>query len=144
MKFSLAWRGVWTWVKRGLIVFVVIVIPVAWAIPAWHGYRSRALISEALADGGAMRSRVAEFYEKNRRLPQPADATGLQLAGSDLKRARSVAWDAPGRRIVITVSEPESLAGKRIALNAEERDGRLDWSCRAIDLEGKYLPGACR
>ena len=68
----------------------------------------------------------------------------MQIPPSDLKQAKSVVWDTAGRSVVITVGEPESQGGKRIAIYAEERNGTLYWTCRAIDLEVKYLPASCR
>ena len=136
-------RGAGWWLTRILIAVVLIAI-IAIAIPAYQGFRPRALISEALIDGTALKTRVAEFYERRRRLPQPAEAAVLQLLPSDLKRAQSVVWDRAGRRVVVTVSEPQSQSGKRFALYAEEREGKLNWTCRTIDLDVKYLPGSCR
>jgi Tfp pilus assembly protein PilE len=131
-------------VKHGLLVFIAIVILVALGIPAYQGFRPRALISEAVIDGSALKFKVAQFYEKHRKLPELAEAAALQLRPSDLKRAQSVVWDAAGRLVVVTVSEPKSQMGKRFALYAEERDGMLVWTCRTIDLDVKYLPGSCR
>ena len=134
-------RGLGWGLKRILIALVLIAL-IAIAIPAYHGFRPRALISEALIDGGGLRTRVAEFYEKHRRLPLDAEAKAFQMGPPDLKRAQSVVWDPAGRTIVITVGEPQP--GKRVSLLAEERDGVLAWTCRTIDLEPKYLPGSCR
>jgi len=137
-------RGVSWWAKHVLIVFVVIVIAVALGIPAYQGYRPRALINGALMAGNELKIGVAEFYEQHDRLPQPAEAAALQLRPSVLKQARSVVWDSAGRSVIITVDEPQSQAGKRVALYAEERDRTLFWTCRTIDLEVKYLPATCR
>ena len=135
-------RSVAWWAKRMLILVVLIVVAAAFVIPAYHGYRPRALINEALADALELRTRVSEFHETRRRLPQESEAGAFQVPPSDLKRAQSVAWDAAGRRIVVTTGDPQP--GKRFALQAEVRDGTLTWTCRTIDLDVKYLPASCR
>jgi len=135
-RHGLAWRG------KGVLIAVALIALIAIAIPAYYGFRPRALISEALIDGDGFRSRVAEFYQEHRRLPQTSEASVFQPAPPDLKRAQAVVWDPASRTIVITVGEPQP--GKRVALHAEERDGVLAWTCRTIDLDPKYLPGSCR
>ena len=128
--------------KRALALLALVGVVVAIAIPAYQGYRPRALINEAVADSIELRTRVSNFYETQRRLPQESEAGKFRASASDLKRAQAVVWDAVGRRIVVTVGDPQP--GKRFALEAEERDGALVWTCRTIDLEPKYLPGGCR
>ena len=130
------------WAKHMLILVMLIVVAAAFAIPAFHGYRPRALISEAVLDSAALRTRVAQFHEARRRLPQEAEVGAFQVPPSDLKRAQSVVWDAAGRRIVVIAGNPQP--GKRFALQAEVRDGTLTWTCRTIDLDVKYLPASCR
>ena len=135
-------HGIARWAKRVLILVVLLVIAAAILIPSYQGYRPRQLISEALVEGLALRTRVTEIYESRRRLPLESEAVALRIPQSELKRAQSVVWDAAGRRVVVTVGDPQP--GKRFAFHAEERDGNLTWACRTIDLEAKYLPASCR
>ncbi|MBI3371410.1 MAG: pilin [Betaproteobacteria bacterium] len=139
---TVARRGFGWWLKRIVVAIVLIAMASFFLIPAYHGFRPRALISEALTDGAELKFKVAEFYESHRRLPLDAEVRALQTLPSELKRAQSVVWDPAGRRVVVTAGDPQP--GKRFALNAEERDGKLDWTCRTIDLDPKYLPGTCR
>ena len=38
----------------------------------------------------------------------------------------------------------EREQGKRFEIAAVEKDGALEWVCRTIDFEAKYLPASCR
>jgi len=130
------------WLKHILIAAVLIVIASFFLIPAYHGYRPRALINEAVQEGMPLRTSVAVFYEQHRRLPRDDEAKAFQLPPSKLNRAQSVTWNSANRNIVITMRDPHP--GKRFAFYAEERDDVLNWGCRTIDLDSKYLPGSCR
>lgn len=49
------------------------------------------------------------------------------------------------RMIVVTMGDSSSsIAGKRFAMHAREERGVLEWACRTIHLDRKYLPAACR
>jgi len=137
-------RGYKWRVKHILIVLVLVTIAVLVAIPSYVGYRSRALINEAISDVAPLKLRVVEYYVKHERFPLATEAAEFQLAPSDLKRAKSVVWDPAGRSIVVTVAEPQSVSGKRFALYVEKRSDALVWTCRSIDLDAKHMPAYCR
>jgi hypothetical protein len=135
-------RGVGWWLKRTLVAIVAIAIPISFLIPAFQGTRSKTRIAGMFGESFVLKTKVEAFFDKQRRLPLDAEARGFQMGPSDLNWAQSIAWDPASRAIVVTLGEPQS--GKRFALHAEERDGKLDWTCRTIDLETKYLPASCR
>ena len=106
------------------------------------GYDSRRHVGEAIEEAAPFKARVAEFHERNKALPQAADAPMLRQ-DQKLRRARSVEWDA-GRRMIVVTMDGQPYPGKRFGWIADEREGRLEWTCRPLDMEAKYLPAACR
>jgi hypothetical protein len=124
--------------------FLLIVIP-GWMVyvsaQAQIEYSHRERASEGLSRATALRTPVAEFYASERRLPGPQEASKFR-ENDPMKFTRSVGWDAERRAIVATMGEREE--GKRFEIAAVEKDGALEWVCRTIDFEAKYLPASCR
>ena len=106
-----------------------------------YGYESRATVNEAIAASRPMREAVMAFRASNGRWPGEADAGRFRVA--DPGPARSIAYDAAQKGVVITMSGSR-YEGKRFIFAGEDRDGVPAWSCRPIDIEAKYLPAACR
>ncbi len=59
-----------------------------------------------------------------------------------MRFTKSVGWDAERRAIVVVLGERDS--GKRFEIAAVENAGALEWVCRTIDFDVKYLPASCR
>ena len=126
----------------GALLIIAIPACIAYAVAmAQIEYSHRERVSEGLHAAVSLREAVNEFYAEERSLPGPQEAA--QFLGRDpLKHTASVGWD-PGRRsIVVVMGEKEE--GLRFELAAVERDGALQWTCRTIDLDSKYLPASCR
>jgi hypothetical protein len=124
--------------------FLLIVIP-GWilyvSMTAHLEYQIRERASEGRAIAMTLREPVAEFHANQRRLPGPQDAAQFSYR-EPMKFTRSVAWDPARRAIVVTLGEREE--GKRFEFAAVEKDGALEWICRTIDFDAKYLPSSCR
>ncbi len=102
----------------------------------------QAKVSEAVLAASKSRSELTEFFEKERRLPGPDEAARFH-AERPSKYVESVVYEPGQARVVVTLREVQP--GKRFALYADVRDGKLvAWNCRTIDLETKYLPSSCR
>lgn len=112
-------------------------------VATYSGYDSRRFVGEAIKEAEPLKARIVEYHHRTRALPQGAEAKALRLDSSGLKRARSVEWDATRAMLVVTM-EGKPYPGKRFGWMAEARDGSLEWTCRPIDMESKYLPAACR
>jgi hypothetical protein len=104
-------------------------------------YAPRERASEGLSRAQALKTSVAEFYANERRLPGPQEAAKFRDT-DPMKFARSVGWDAERRAIVAILGERDG--GKRFEIAAVEKDGALEWVCRTIDFDAKYLPSSCR
>ena len=124
--------------------FLLILVPGYMAyvtVDAQREYVRRDRSREGLARAMSLRTPVAEYYANERRLPAAQEAAKFRDT-EPMKFTKSVAWD-PGRRaIVVTLGERDD--GKRFELAAVEKDGTLEWICRSIDFEARYLPASCR
>lgn len=131
----------WTFIgalAMGALWFCIVYVAVA---PMYADYTPRSKMSEAVLSASEMRNEITEFFDKERRLPGPSEAGRFHTARPS-KYVENVAYEPGESRIVVTMREVQP--GKRFALYATVKDGTLDWSCRTIDVERKYLPNACR
>jgi len=105
-------------------------------------YTPRSKVSEGVSLGFSLKSPITDFYEEHQRLPAPHEAGKFRVDGG--KYTESVVYDAEKKMIVVTVGDPSYLRGKRFAIHAEEKNGKISWNCRTIDLPERDLPPACR
>ena len=130
----------WTALGAFGLALVPLLLPLV-AIPEYQYRADRERVIEGVLTASALKSPITEFYERHKRLPDPQEAAQFRHS-SPMNFTASVGWDAARKAIVATMGE--RFNGKRFEIAAEERDGALVWTCRTIDLEPKYLPGACR
>jgi hypothetical protein len=131
-------------VFTGLGALVMIVVPaymVYVSAQAQRQYAPRERASEGLYRAQALRMPVAEFYANEGRLPGPQEAAKF-TEREPTKFATSVGWDAGRRAIVVVLGERDG--GRRFEIAAVEKAGALEWVCRTIDFDAKYLPASCR
>jgi hypothetical protein len=131
-------------VFTALGALVVIVVPgyiVYASAVAQLEYSRRERASEGLARAAALKAPVAEFHAAERRLPGAREAAKFRETES-MKFTKSVGWDAGRRAIVVTLGERDD--GGRFEIAAVEKGGALEWVCRTIDFDAKYLPSSCR
>jgi hypothetical protein len=111
----------------------------------WMFMQSRPRARERIAIATLMafdtRTRIAEFHETHRRLPLGHESAAF-ASTFDNKEARSIAYDAGHRMVIITLGTP--FEGRRFGYQAEVRDGKLTWTCRTIDLSRRFLPATCQ
>jgi hypothetical protein len=126
----------------GALVVIVVPAAMAWAVvQAQLDYNRRARVAEGLSAAVAQRNAIAEFHASHRRFPEAAELA--QVTPPDkLRFTRSVAWDPARQAVVVTLGEREE--GRRFELAATPKDGALEWICRSIDLDSRYLPASCR
>jgi len=109
--------------------------------PMYADYTPRVKVSEAVLAASATKTRLTDFFEKERRLPR-AEESGQFRAERPSRYVQTVVYEPAEKRIVVTLSEIQP--GKRFALYAAIQDASLTWTCRSIDVDQKYLPRACR
>ena len=131
----------WTFIgalAMGALWFCIVYVAVA---PMYGDYTPRAKMSEAVLSASGMRNELSEFFEKERRLPGPAEVSRFR-ANPPSTYVENVVYEPGERRIVVTMREVQP--GKRFALYVTDQDGALTLTCRTIDVEAKYLPTVCR
>jgi Tfp pilus assembly protein PilE len=131
----------WTFTGALLLGILGVLLVIAVAVPAYSGYAPRAKVSEGVSIAASLRAPIAEFHAKHQRLPGPEEAKKFSY-GEPMHYTALVAWDAARKAIVVTMAD--RFQGKRFEIAAEEKGGTLEWTCRTIDLEPKYLPASCR
>jgi hypothetical protein len=136
-------KGLRRWISRVAVAAAVVLVVLVILKGSCSGYDTRRVVSEAIGEAAAVKARVEEFYRKNAALPGAADAPAFRIDATQASSARRIEWNATARSVVITM-DGEPYAGKRFAFEPVVRDGRLDWTCRSIDIDVKYLPAACR
>ena len=130
------------WTAIGAILLIVIPAYIVYvSVQAQLEYAHRERASEGLSRASALKTPVAEFHANERRLPGPQEAARFRES-EPMKFTKSVGWDPARRAIVVIMGEREE--GKRFEIVAVEKDGALEWQCRSIDFNAKYLPSSCR
>jgi hypothetical protein len=133
----------WTFVAAVLSSLLALFVPACVTVgpAAYADYGPRARVSEGVTIGASLKTPIAEFHAQEKRLPGAQEANKFRHA-AEMKYATSVGWDPERKAIVVRMGE--RFEGKRFEFAAIEKGGTLEWVCRPIDLEPKYLPAACR
>ena len=138
---------------KGCLIALVVVgglaIPVtammaAIALPAYRDYQARARVTQALAETGPLKARVAEFAAANGRCPIGADL-GFRAAGAPGEAHGGVGFGRTGigcaMEIRLQDRQGGPLQGRHLWLELDRASG--EWRCSS-DAEGKFLPADCR
>ncbi len=147
----------------GALVGVAVAgIVAAIAIPAYQDYTVRAQVTSVLAESDPLKQAMAEYYSKNKRLPQSNEELRLGFEGDSLKYLAGYGID--GGAVVLVFGDEADAAIKEHTLLLTPylgANGRLVWVCgnarapdgakplvgaveSASDIPDKYLPAACR
>jgi len=125
---------------------LALIVPAYLAVvpAAYDDYAPRAKVADGVSAAIVLQREIDEFYAEHKRLPGPQEQERFRFR-KPMQYTESIRYDAEQRRIVVTMADStSSIAGKRFALHAREEQGVLDWICRTIDLDRKYLPRTCR
>jgi pilin len=125
---------------------LALIVPAYLAVvpAAYDDYAPRAKVAEGVSAATVLQREIDEFYAEHKRLPGPQEQERFRFR-KPMQYTQSIAYDAERRMLVVTMGDSSSsIAGKRFALHARDERGVLDWACRTIDLDRKYLPSACR
>jgi len=126
------------------LMFFIVGILAAVAIPAYGDYTHRARVSEVILLGSPWRTAVTEYYVSNGKMP--ARAADLQPAPESSGKYGSAALGADGV-VTLTLSKEagSSLADKTILLRPRISGGQIaSWDCTEGTLPPKYRPRSCR
>jgi uncharacterized membrane protein (DUF485 family) len=131
----------WTAAIRSFLLGGLAVGMIPIGITAKMDFESRVKVSDAIIAAVSTRDAVTEFHKRNNRLPAQNEIAGLPAPPAS-RPVQSVKWEPDTQRIVITLDG--TMAGKRLALQAELRDGAITWKCHTIDASPRVLPATCR
>jgi len=138
------------WIFRVAIASAVIIVIVVLLIPSYHGYRPRAMMSEAVAILGGAKVPLAEYFADKRKWPNRADEVMGVTSGDYTERVEitSGAGAASGALTLTATMKStgvySNLAGKTVEISTED-DGKT-WVCRSgrvNGIENKFLPASC-
>lgn len=110
----------------------------------YEGYAERAKVLEGVSYATALQREIDAFYGEHKRLPGLQEQERFRYR-KPMQYTHSIVYDTERRMIVVTMDDSSStIAAKRFAMHAQEENGALEWTCRTIDLNRKYLTATCR
>lgn len=121
-----------------LAIVPVLGILAAVAIPAYWGYATRARVTEGIAIGAALKTKVTEARHAN----QPIGTGPVENTQTSNVREARIAADG-----VITVRMQPHVAngGSIVFTPINDANGQISsWTCHSDDIPDKLLPAVCR
>lgn len=132
------------WIGRITIAVAVVLLGYLVLVGSCSGYEPRRYVMEAISESLPLRQAVEIHYRSRGALPASSRELQLRPESMKLRYAQRVEWNAADRMVVVTM-EPERYRGKRFGwVAAGGPGGAVEWTCKTIDLEAKYLPADCR
>jgi type IV pilus assembly protein PilA len=127
-----------------MIVIAIVGILSAVALPAYQDYTVRAKVTEGLTLAGAIKTGVSEYYYSEGNYETTLSAMGL-TSGVNSDLVSSVSWDGSGDGLItITMTNVGQASGTAFVLSGTTNAAGIKWTCKASDMETKYLPSNCR
>jgi len=126
-----------------MIVVAIIGILAAVALPAYQDYTIRSQMTEAinLADGA--KAAVADYWSNKGDYPTDNAAAGFNGASGKYTESVTIASNVITAKVGGDANS--NISGKSVTLTATATSaGNLKWACKSSDIDGKYLPVACR
>lgn len=138
--FKIGWFG---W----LILFAIIGVIVAVAIPSYVGYVHHAQASEAISLMGGAKTPLAEYFEDKKKWPSKlSEVAGSTSGNYTLSVAITKGADGTGDIELTGTMRTEGVdrrvAGTTILMMSS--DGGKNWICKPGTMEPKNLPALCR
>lgn len=137
-----------------MIVIAIIGILAAIALPAYQDYVARSQVTEAINLMSGYKSAVSENYGSSAECPDNRNNAQFGLA---------IPREIHGKYVNEIEAKPTAVAGsceltakfrssgvaepirnKTITLTMTVTSGGETWNCMSRELDGKYLPSACR
>lgn len=129
----------------GFLVFPMLVMIAAVAIPVYRNYTVRAEVSQGIALTGRPRALIAEYIGARGALPGNNAALGLPRPEAIQARyVTSVRVD--GGKVVVTYGNQANrvIRGGHVVVAPYGKAALLHWQCSSRDIETRYLPPHCR
>jgi len=126
-----------------MIVVAIIGILAAVALPAYQDYTIRSQMTEPinLADGA--KAAVADYWSNKGEYPADNAAAGFN--GASGKYTKDVTIKEGVITATVGGDANKAISGGTVTLTPTATSaGNLSWACKSTDVDGKYLPVACR
>jgi len=129
------------------LCFPLPAILAAIAIPAYQEYTIRSQVTEGLLLSDGAKTAVAEYYNRNGRMPADNTAAGIAET-TDIHGHYVSGIQVVDGRIFIHYDQAAAnthLRGRYVQLVPTASGGQVNWKCNADNtVEAKYLPLSCR
>jgi type IV pilus assembly protein PilA len=131
-----------------MMVVSIVSILVAIAIPQYQEYSVRSKMSEAIAQFGAAKSSVAEYYQSQGSMPMTGAQAGInEDIGS--KYVNSIVYTRTSATVATLVGKMTTLGGvvannDTVLLEGNATYSHVGWDCKPGTIPTRYLPGECR
>ncbi len=132
-----------------MMVVSIIGILAAIAIPQYQDYTVRTKISEALAQFGAAKLTISEYYQSQGSMPSSGASAGLNGA-IDSKYVNSITWSKTSADAGVLTANMSGNLGAGIAndetvvMEGAASITRVAWNCKPGTIQTRYLPSECR
>lgn len=112
------------------------------AIPAYQDYTIRAKVGEGLNYGHKAKLLVSEYYIDNNEIPASlSDVNFNEVAPENVK---DIIIDPQNGTIIITFSGLQ-IDNRSVAFEPYlDEQQNIQWICKTLDMDHKYIPAACR
>ncbi|RME58783.1 peptidase M48 family protein [Candidatus Parcubacteria bacterium] len=139
----LAWL-VALFVPRGgglIVIFVVVAMVVAIAIPQFHNYRAKAHVSLGLDKAEKIGKSLEAYYVEHHDIPTNLQSLGISGLRND---TRDILYD-PRNGTLTVVFKISPLNGKTLIYTPRlNKQGKIFWICKSENIAPRYLPARCR
>ena len=133
-----------------MIVFAIIAILAAIAIPAYQNYLIRSQVSEGAVLTDGAKTALAEYYSNHGSFPSTPASAGLPTNAASIsgKYVTEVDITTPGIIKAKFGNQANiAIAGTYFSLSAIANGGSISWTCSNTSfttVDPKYLPSSCR
>lgn len=135
----------WVWAIVGVgvffVMFTILGILAAIALPAYQDYTKRTHVSEGLTVASGLKASIAEYIASTGKFPPSMEATGFEPSNLP-KAVKSIELDQDHQAILINYSN--LVDSKSIAITARLENGTVVFTCYKLEMNPRYVPSNCR
>ena len=126
-----------------ILIFVVIGILAAVAIPAYSSYVGKAHVAQAYPQAKAAAQVLDQYFIANGKLPDTVAEANLPAYGSD---AAVLRYDTESGQVIVEFSPDQGvLAGRHLYFTPTLLiDNTLEWKCSSKDIRPELLIAQCK
>jgi type IV pilus assembly protein PilA len=138
--FRISWRS---W----LILFAIVGVIAAIAIPSYGDYTHRAQASEAISLMMGTKTPLWEHFDEKKKWPEALDKVGVPTSGKYTQSVAITKGAGGIGELEITATMKSEGVDRRVAgqsIRLSTSDAGKTWTCRPGTMPAKNLPATCR